>query len=81
MLVVARLKANRTFACEAARVRAFVQSGEGCRATYFHHAKKLRPATAAPKIALGHTAPPADEIPTPDHLDQLRKRFGQLGNG
>ena len=33
-LVVARLKADRTFASEAARARAFVQSGAGCRASF-----------------------------------------------
>src|SRR5262249_13133125 len=38
-LAVARLKANPAYASEAARVRAFVQSGAGCRATYFYHAK------------------------------------------
>ena len=38
-LVVARLKTNRVLANEAERVRAFVQAGAGCRATYFHHAK------------------------------------------
>jgi hypothetical protein len=80
-LVVARLKANPSFAREAERVLAFVRSGAGCRATYFHHAKQLRSVAAAPKIPLAHTAPPADAIPNADHLDQLRKRFGQLGNG
>jgi hypothetical protein len=80
-LVVAGLKADRAFASDAARVRAFVQSAAGCRATYFHHAKKLRAVAAAPKIPLAHTAPPADALPNADHLDQLRKRFGQLGNG
>jgi len=80
-LLVARLKADRTFASEAARVRAFVQSGAGCRATYFCLAKRLRPTTAVPRIALAPTAPPADVPANPDHLDQLRRRFGRLGNG
>ena len=34
-----------------------------------------------PKLALTHETPPATEIPAPDHLDQLRRRFGRLGNG
>jgi hypothetical protein len=80
-LVVARLKANSRFTSEAERVRAFVQAGAGCRATYFHHAKKLRAAASPPKIPLTHTTPPSDAIANADHLDQLRKRFGQLGNG
>ena len=80
-LLVARLKADPSFTSEAARVRAFIQAGAGCRATYFHHAQKLRPVADEPKLKLTHTAPPADEASTPDHLDDLRKRFGQLGNG
>ena len=80
-LTVARLKADRTMVSEAARVRAFVQTGAGCRATYYHHAKKLRPTTAVPKLPLSHTAPPAAAVSTMDHLDRLRRRFGQLGNG
>ena len=79
-LLVARLKADPSYPSEAARVRAFVQSGAGCRATYFHHARKMRPMAHVPKLALTHTAPPA-EIPTSDHFDDLRKRYGPLGNG
>ena len=80
-LVVARLQADRSFASAAARVRAFVQSGAGCRATYFQHAKKLRPVTAPPKLLLSHTAPPADDRPPTDHLERWRRRFGDRGNG
>lgn len=42
-LVVARLRSDPSFANEEARARAFVEQGAGCRATYFNHAKKLRP--------------------------------------
>jgi hypothetical protein len=80
-LLVARLKADPSFASEAARVRAFVDAGAGCRATYYHHARTLCPPTPAPKIALAHSAPPAAGIPTSDHLDDLRQRYGRLGNG
>src|SRR5262249_31551783 len=80
-LLVARLKADLSFPSEAARVRAFVATGAGCRATYYHHARKLCPPTPAPKIALAHSAPPAAEIPTSDHLNDLRQRYGRLGNG
>jgi hypothetical protein len=80
-LAVARLKADHSFASEAARLQAFVQSGAGCRATYFHHAKKLRSATSVPRTVLTQTAPPADAFSIPDYLDQLRRRFRRLGNG
>jgi hypothetical protein len=80
-LAVARLKADPSFANEAARVRAFVQSGAGCRATYYYHAKRLRAASAVPRMALTQAAPPALVPSYADHLDQLRRRFGGLGNG
>ena len=80
-LLVARLKADRSFTSEAARVRAFVAAGAGCRATYYHHARKLRASTPTPEIALSQTTPPNEPVPNPDHLDQLRQRFGRLGNG
>jgi hypothetical protein len=80
-LAVARLKADPTFASEAARVRAFVQARAGCRATYFRHAQRLQPQAAAPRITLVQTTPPADTSPLTDHLDQLRRRFRRLGDG
>jgi hypothetical protein len=80
-LLVARLKADPSLPSEAARVRAFLAAGGGCRATYYHHARKLQPSAPTPKIALRQTAPPSEVVPSPDHLDHLRRRFGQLGNG
>src|SRR5262249_34095595 len=80
-LEVAKLKANRSFASEAERVRAFVQAGAGCRASYFRHAQKLRSRVDAPRIKLTHTTPPAHAVAQADHLDQLRRRFRRLGNG
>jgi hypothetical protein len=80
-LEVARLKADPNFASEAERVRAFVQSGAGCRASYFRHAKKLRPITDQLKIMLTQATPLVEESPLSNHLDQLRRRFGHLGNG
>jgi len=85
-LAVARLKANPDFANEAERVRAFVQSGAGCRASYFRHAKKLHATVAPPKILLTQASPPQDMTASdakapPNHLDRLRRRFGRLGNG
>jgi len=80
-LAVAKLKANPNFASEAERVRAFVRSGAGCRASYFRHARKLQPAAGSPKIMLAQATPPVNEVPPRSHLDQLRRRFGHLGNG
>jgi len=85
-LEVGKLKANATFVSEAERVQAFVHSGAGCRATYFHYAKKLKAPQDKPQIPLLHTSPPvacppADPVSEPNYLDQLRQRFGELGNG
>jgi hypothetical protein len=79
-LAVAQLKADRTFVSEAARVRAFVQAGAGCRASYFRHAQKLRPPAGTPQIPLTQSPPPADALRNTDYLGQLRRRFGRLGN-
>src|SRR6266446_9034547 len=80
-LAVAKLKANPNFASEAQRVRAFIRSGAGCRASYFRHAKKLQPAARSQKIVLTQATPPVNEAAPGNHLDQLRRRFGRLGNG
>jgi hypothetical protein len=79
-LEVAKLKANPNLTSEAERVRAFVQSGAGCRASYFRHAKKLQGITDKTKIALTQTAPPVDMGSHADHLDLLRRRFRRLGS-
>src|SRR5262249_3402144 len=76
-----RPKANPALPSDAGRVRVFVQSGAGCRASYFRHAKKLRPLVDKPKIKLTQPGPPADTVPPSNHLDRLRRRFGRLGNG
>jgi len=80
-LAVAKLRANTDFASEAERIRAFIQSGAGCRASYFRHAKKLQRRASSPKIVLTQTTPPMDSVTPGDHLDRLRRRFGRLGNG
>lgn len=46
-LLVARLKADASYVSEEERVAEFVARGGGCRATYFNHAKKLKPPKAA----------------------------------
>src|SRR6516165_872801 len=84
-LAVAKLKANPAYTCEDERVRAFVQLGAGCRATYFRHVQKLRPTEKPPKILLTQTSSPPEESAPKDTgpldlLDRLRRRFGRLGN-
>jgi hypothetical protein len=39
--LVAELLASTTYVSTAARVRAFVEQGGGCRATFFNHRRKL----------------------------------------
>src|SRR5262249_49507245 len=39
-LLVARLQADLSFPSEAARVQAFIEAGAGCRATFYHYARK-----------------------------------------
>jgi hypothetical protein len=56
-LAVARLKANRAFASEAERVRAFVESGVGGRATYYRYARQLQAQAEPPRIPLTCTRP------------------------
>jgi hypothetical protein len=73
--------ADPSFSSEAARVQAFIAAGGGCRATYYHHVRKLRPAAEVPKIVLTNKAPPKADMATHDHLDDLRRRYGRLGNG
>src|SRR5262249_8589250 len=71
-LLVARLKVDPSFSSEAARVRAFVASGGGCRATYYHHARKLRPPTDVPPIVLTTKGRPRAD--TPEHLSDHTRR-------
>ena len=40
--LVARLRDEASFRSEEERVRAFINAGGGCRATYFNHVRKLR---------------------------------------
>jgi hypothetical protein len=78
-LLVARLMADPSFATEEDRVKAFVEQGGGCRATYFNHARRLKPPLGVPKIGLANSAPPQDE--PFDLMDLLRQRHGGMGQG
>ena len=79
--VVAQLRANRSFQTEEDRVRAFVEGGHGCRATYFNHVKRLPSPTDAPKIVLANRPPPLVPVKAADLIELLRRRFGGLGQG
>ena len=78
---VARLRADRSFASEEDRVRAFVAAGWGSRATYFNHARKLSPPAAALHLPLKNTRPPAWAEEDPTLLDLLQQWHGELGQG
>jgi hypothetical protein len=80
-LLAARLRADSSFATEEARARAFVEQGGGCRATYFNHAKRLRPAADPPRIVLTGSAPSMSSDMPLDLLDLLRQRHRGLGHG
>jgi hypothetical protein len=57
-LQVAILKTSPVFTFEEERVRAFINSGAGCRATYFKYAKTLQKGQSKPAIQLTHLVPP-----------------------
>src|SRR5262249_35552582 len=78
---VPRLQPALSCPSEAARVQPFIAAGAGCRPTYYHHARQLRPATDVPKMVPTSKAPPVEDMPLPNHLDDLRRRYGRLGNG
>ena len=79
-LLVAQLKASPDYTSEAHRVRAFMASGGGSRATYFNLAKRLQAhVETAPSIRLT-SAPPAPRDPDPDWLRILRKWRGHIGD-
>ena len=55
--VVAQLRADPSYETEADRIRAFVDGGHGCRATYFNHLRRLPSAADAPDIELMMNSP------------------------
>ena len=60
-------------------MRAFVEQGGGCRATYFNRAKRLRPPADPPRIVLANS-PPSLDGPL-DLLSLLPQRHRGLGHG
>jgi hypothetical protein len=70
-LLVARLKADPSFASEKDRERAFVEAGGGCRATYYNLARQLQAPAAAPCIVLaGRPAQQGGDLLRPSQPDQ-----------
>jgi hypothetical protein len=78
-LVATQVQADPSLATEEDRARAFVERGGGCRATYFNHAKRLRPPAGVPKFKLTNSAPPPDG--PFDLVELLKRRHGGLGMG
>ncbi len=74
--LVAELKADPSYSMEKERVRAFIARGGGSRATYFNHAKKLRPASDPPRIVLKNSPPkaPKEALLEESLLKVLRRR-------
>jgi hypothetical protein len=80
-LEVARLLADPSFDSQEARARAFVNAGFGSRATFFNHARKLVAPEPVPHVILTTKAPPDERGQHANLLNDLRNRFGELGNG
>jgi hypothetical protein len=78
---VAKLRADSKFASEEERVRAFVEGGLGCRATYFNYVNKLRTPVAVPRIKLTNMLAPNSMDAPESVLDLLKRRHRRLGNG
>lgn len=79
-LAVAKLKADPVFATEEDRVRAFIQAGLGCRATFYNQAKRLVLAEPIETIVLANKEPPLPPDQVAD-ISEILKRRGGLGNG
>ncbi len=77
--LVAQLKADPSLGSEAERVRAFLARQGGCRATYYHHARRLGRPLELPELQLNHLPPDGTPDAAVSLLDLLRRRFGTLG--
>lgn len=77
--LVARLKADPSYATDDERIQAFAALGGGCKQTFYNHVAKLREHVAPPAITLRNTPPKAgltDDV----LINRLRRRFGHHGN-
>ena len=77
-LLVAQLKADPQYGCEAERVQAFLAAGGGSRSTYFNWSRKLQAQVTVPAICLRNQPPVAKAADT-DLLRILRRQRVQFG--
>lgn len=68
------LKSDRSYVTEECRVRAFVERGGGCRATYFNYSRRLRGRLASAPVSIKSTEPdvPHDGVPSPSSTGNRR---------
>ncbi len=80
--LVAELRADPSYSTEKERVQAFIAGGGGSRATYFNHARKLRPSGEAPKIVLRNSPPKEgrETLLEETLINLLRRGGGQWRN-
>ena len=71
-----------SYSNEKERVRAFIAGGGGSRATYFNHARKLRPKVEPPRIVLENSPPkePKEALLDDSLINLLRGRRGDWEN-
>ena len=80
--LVAELKADPSYPSEKRRIEAFIRAGGGSRATYFNHARKLRPKADPPRIVLANSPPkaPKDALIEEALARLLQRRRGHWRN-
>jgi hypothetical protein len=78
---VAKLRFDPQYGSEEERAAAFVERKLGCRATYFNHAKRLRPQEEVPRIELVNHVPPEPPARQEPLLEILKRRHKQVGHG
>jgi len=80
-LEVAKLRWDSRYQTEEERAQAFIKAGFGCRATYFNHARKVRPPIEIPRLELRTTTPPTAPKPPESWIEIIRRRHKGLGHG
>ena len=80
--LVAELKADPSYSSEKERVEAFIAAGGGSRATYFNHARALRPREEPPRIVLENSPPkkPKEALLEESLSNLLRGQVGRWEN-
>ena len=76
-LLVAQIKADSRFTTEESSSHGFHRTRRRCRATYFNHAKKLKPRFDVPELTL-KTPSPDDRDAKTDFLRLIRDRHRRL---